>query len=131
MITKQLKGIYMRKENNSGCVRILDEEGVAVEYGLVDVVSGSLEGVFDRDIVNCVMRLSEQELALLASYRGKGCPFLERPLRLPCYPCAFPRAGLRLRQLQRFRRKRLCPARQLRDAPCAREYEGYRPLPRR
>ena len=67
MITKQLKGIYMRKENNSGCVRILDEEGVAVEYGLVDVVSGSLEGVFDRDIVNCVMRLSEQELALLAS----------------------------------------------------------------
>ena len=81
MITKQLKGIYMRKENNSGCVRILDEEGVAVEYGLVDVVSGSLEGVFDRDIVNCVMRLSEQELALLASYRGKGCPFLERPLR--------------------------------------------------
>ena len=81
MVTKQLKGIYMRKENGFGCVRILDEDGVAVEYGLVDAVSGSLEGVFDRDVVNCVMRLSDAELALLAAYRGKGCPFLERPLR--------------------------------------------------
>ena len=71
----------MRKENGFGCVRILDEDGVAVEYGLVDAVSGSLEGVFDRDVVNCVMRLSDAELALLAAYRGKGCPFLERPLR--------------------------------------------------
>ncbi|MFR5863764.1 MAG: hypothetical protein ACLUFV_00300 [Acutalibacteraceae bacterium] len=43
MVTKQLKGIYMRKENGFGCVRILDEDGVAVEYGLVDAVSGSLE----------------------------------------------------------------------------------------
>lgn len=109
----------MRKENNSGCVRILDEEGVAVEYGLVDVVSGSLEGVFDRDIVNCVMRLSEQELALLASYRGKGCPFLERPLRCRVTRVLSRAQDFCLRQLQRFRRKRLCPARQLRDAPCA------------
>lgn len=62
-------------------MRILDEKASRWSTGLWTWSAALLEGVFDRDIVNCVMRLSEQELALLASYRGKGCPFLERPLR--------------------------------------------------
>ena len=75
MITKQLKGVYVQRSSGFGHVLILGDTGVAVEYGRVDVVSGSLGGVFHHDIVKCVLRLTDAEQLLIDENRGKCCPF--------------------------------------------------------